>query len=731
MSLGRVLRELVARRPHKTRTLLQMEAVECGAAALGSILGYYDRIVALEELRVECGVSRDGVTAKNIVRAARKYGLVAKGFKKSLEDLRDIRLPAILFWNFNHFLVLEGIVGDQVFLNDPATGPRRVSWEELDAGYTGVVLTFEPGPDFEPAGEEPSLVDALRLRLRGSERAVAFAVIAGLALVGPGLLVPTFARVFVDRILVARLDSWVKPLLIGMALTALLRGGLAWLRSHYLLRLKTKLSVTSGGRFFWHVLCLPMEFYAQRYAGEIGSRVALNDKVAEMLSGRLATTAIDVMMIGFFGALMLVYDWLLTLVAVLVVGLNLAVLRLVSQQRTDGNRRLLQETGKLQGTLWSGLANIETLKATSREEDFFGTLAGHEAKVQNASQDLDVKTQTMMAAPALLTGIANAAVLTLGGFRVIQGDLTMGMLVAFQSLMSSFVGPINRMVGLGSELQELQGDMNRLDDVLRHPPDPRVDDDRGGAPATATRGRGEKLDGYLELRDVVFGYSRLADPLLQGFSLDLVPGSRVALVGPSGCGKSTITKLVTRLHRPWEGEILYDGIPAEGVPRAVFAASVAFVDQDLRLFRGTIRENLTLWDDTIPDREVIRAAKDALIHDAITSRPGGYDSVLEEGGSNFSGGQRQRLDIARALAVNPRILVLDEATSALDTVSELEIDEAIRRRGCTCLIVAHRLSTIRDADEIVVLDDGEVVQRGSHDSLMAEPEGLYARLIQA
>ena len=713
-----------------------MEAVECGAAALGSVLGYYDRIVALEELRVECGVSRDGVTAKNIVRAARKYGLVARGFKKKLDALREIQLPAILFWNFNHFLVLEGIVGDRVFLNDPATGPRSVSWKELDAGYTGVVLTFEPGPDFEPAGEEPSLLDALQQRLRGSERAVAFAVIAGLALVAPGLLVPTFARVFVDRILVARLDSWVTPLLVGMALTALLRGGLTWLRSHYLLRLKTKLSVSAGGGFFWHVLRLPMEFYAQRYAGEIGSRVALNDKVAEMLSGRLATTAIDIMMIGFFGLLMLVYDWLLTLVAVSVVGLNLVVLRLVSQQRTDGNRRLLQEMGKMQGTLLSGLANIETLKATSREDDFFATLAGHEAKVQNASQDLDVKTQAMMAAPSFLTAVANAAVLALGGLRVIQGELTMGMLVAFQSLMSSFVGPVNRMVGLGSELQELQGDMNRLDDVLRHPVDPQVETSRPGAEtsrpgASTAHAPGEKLDGYLELRNVSFGYSRLADPLLEGFSLELEPGSRIALVGPSGCGKSTITKLVTRLYRPWDGEILYDDTPADQVPRSTFAASVSFVDQDLRLFRGTIRDNLTLWDDTISDQDVVQAAKDALIHDAIASRPGGYDSMLEEGGSNFSGGQRQRLDIARALAVNPRILVLDEATSALDTVSELQIDEAIRRRGCTCLIVAHRLSTIRDADEIIVLDEGAVVQRGPHESLMSDTDGLYARLIEA
>jgi NHLM bacteriocin system ABC transporter peptidase/ATP-binding protein len=726
------VRAILTRRPLKTRTLLQMEAVECGAAALGSILGYYGRVVSLEELRVQCGVSRDGVTAKNIVRAARKYGLVAKGFKRTFEGLGDTKLPAILFWNFNHFLVLEGIVGDQVFLNDPATGPRRVSLRELDESFTGVVLTFEPGPDFVPAGEEPRLVEALADRIRGSETAVLFAVIAGLALVGPGLLVPTFARVFVDRILVARLDSWVRPLLLGMALTALMRGALTWLRSHYLLRLERKVAIANGGRFFWHVLRLPVEFYAQRYAGEISSRVALTDKIAQMLSGRLATTAIDVVMVVFYGALMLMYDWALTLVGVSVVALNFLVMRLVSEQRVDGNRRLLQEAGKMSGAMMSGLANIETLKATSRESDFFAAVAGHEAKVEGAAQELAAKTQVMMSAPAFLTALSSAAVLAFGGYRVMRGDLTMGMLIAFQSLLASFVGPVGSLVGLASQLQELQGDMNRLDDVFRYPIDAQVaapdvdpEADQPGMP------RSDRLSGKLELRGVTFGYSILAEPLLDDLTLTLEPGSRVALVGPSGCGKSTIAKLVTRLYEPWEGEVLYDGAEPDHIPRAVFASSVSFVDQDLRLFKGSIRDNLTLWDDTVSDDDLVRAAKDALIHDAITARPGGYDSELEEGGANFSGGQRQRLDIARALATNPRILILDEATSALDTLSEQQIDEAIRRRGCTCLIVAHRLSTIRDADEIIVLDRGRVVQRGSHETLLREPDSLYGRLIQA
>jgi len=725
VSLKTRIRSFLARRPHKTRTLLQMEAVECGAAALGSILGYWGRIVPLEELRVQCGVSRDGVSAKNLVRAAKKYGLVARGFKRELEELPTSSLPAILFWNFNHFLVLEGLVGAEAFLNDPATGPRRVSWEELDEAYTGVVLTFEPGPEFQPSGDEPSVLRALRSRLRGSEGVLAFSAIAGLALVVPGLLVPAFSRIFVDQILVVRLDSWVKPLLLGMALTALFRGGLTWLRENYLLRLETMLAVKESGRFFWHVLRLPMEFFEQRFVGEVGGRVALNDSVASLLTGRLATSLIDVAMIVFFGVVMMAYDWPLTLLGVSIVALNLLVLRLVSERRVDGNRRLLLEQGKMHGALLGGLANMETLKATSRERDLFSALAGHQAKVQSTSQELGEKTQLMLLGPFLLTGLASAAVLAYGGLRVMDGDLTMGMLVAFQSLMASFTEPVNNLMDLGAKVQEAHGDINRLDDVLRYPPDPRLE---GEEEQELPEGRG-KLSGQLELRDIRFGYSPLAEPLLEGFNLSLEPGSRVALVGPSGCGKTTLSRLAAGLYEPWEGEVLYDGVPIGEIPRPVFSASVSFVDQDLVLFEGTVRDNLTLWDQTISETDFIQAAKDAGIHDAITSRPAGYEARIDEGGANFSGGQRQKLEIARALAGNPRILILDEATASLDTNSEREVDENVRRRGCTCLIVAHRLSTIRDCDEIIVLDRGRVVQRGTHEALLEEPDGIYSRLV--
>lgn len=711
----------------KTPTVLQMEAVECGAAALAIVLGYYGRIVPLEELRVACGVSRDGSKASNIVKAARGYGMAAKGYKREPEALDSLPLPFIVFWNFDHFLVVEGFGKRGVWVNDPAAGPRVVSYEEFDRSFTGVALTFEPGADFRKGGARPSLLAAMRERLRGSEWALAFIVLASLALVVPGLLVPIFSQIFVDQYLVQRSEGIIGPLLLAMVLAALLRTALTFLQQHYLLRLQNKLAMSMSGTFMWHVLRLPMVFYAQRYAGEVGSRVAINDQIAQLLSGQLATTALNVVTVIFYLALMFYYDVVLTLIAVSFAALNIAALLYFSRKRIDTNQRLLRDRGKLAGVSMGGLQTIETLKATGRESDFFARWAGLQAKLLDAQQGLNSYTQVLSAVPMVLAALNTAAILGIGGLRVMEGDLTLGMLVAFQVLMASFTAPIAQMVALGSTLQEAQGDLARVDDVLRYRTDPRTEPD---APEPAQPGTPSRLSGRLELRGVAFGYNPLGPPLIEDFDLTLKPGSRVALVGASGSGKSTVAKLVSGLYSPWEGEIRFDGRQGAEIPRGLMTASLAVVDQDIFLFEGTVRENLTLWDHTVPESSIIQAARDAYIHEDVVARPEGYDSRVDEGGANFSGGQRQRLEIARALVGEPTLLVLDEATSALDPTTERAIDDNLRRRGCTCLIVAHRLSTIRDCDEIIVLDGGKVVQRGTHEQ-MRNVDGPYSRLIGA
>ena len=711
----------------KTPTVLQMEAVECGAAALGIILAYHGKIVPLEELRVACGVSRDGSKASNILRAASSYGLIAKGYGKEPHQLPALPLPAIVFWNFKHYVVVEGFGKGRVYINDPATGPRTIPDDEFDQSFTGVVLTFVRGPDFKPSRRRRTLLHTLRPRLRGASSGLLYILLASLLLVVLGLVVPAFTRIFVDYYLGAGLGEVIALILPGMALTALLIVALTWLQQQQLLRLETSLALTSSSSFFWHVLRLPIEFFTQRYAGDISSRVAINNRVASLLSGDVATTLLSVVLAAFYVVLMARYDLLLTAVGVAIAIANLAVLRLIARQRIDQNRRMLQERAKLVSTAYHGLQLIETLKATGGESDFFARWAGYQAKMVNAEQGLGVSTRVIGVVPSLLTAIGMVAILTLGGLRIMQGQLTAGTLVAFQVLMLAFMGPINQLVVVGRKLQMAEADLSRLDDVLRYPaavPSDPAPADEEPIPARA------KLAGRVELKDVTFGYSRLEPPLIEGFSLTLRPGARVALVGASGSGKSTIARLIAGLYAPWSGEILFDGRPRTALPRTLLQNSLAVVDQDTFLFAGTIKDNLTLWDTTVAEISVHRAAMDAAIHDEISDRPGGYDYAVEEGGRDLSGGQSQRLELARALAQNPTVLVLDEATSALDPVTEQQIDDSLRRRGCTCLIVAHRLSTIRDCDEIVVLERGKVVQRGTHEQ-MARVPGPYRQLLEA
>nr|WP_287277256.1 MULTISPECIES: NHLP family bacteriocin export ABC transporter peptidase/permease/ATPase subunit [unclassified Okeania] len=709
----------------KTPTIIQMEAVECGAAALSIILAYHGRIVPLAKLRQECGVSRDGSKASKIVGAARNYGMEANGFKaETLDQLDEISPPYIVFWEFNHFLVVEGFNKHQVFLNDPATGPRKVSWDEFDEGFTGVILTIEPGDEFEKSGRKPSIIPLLYQRLRPSLGAIIYCIIAGFLLVIPGLTVPVFSQIFVDNILVENRTNWLRPLVLGMTIAMILQTLLTLLRLRYLRKLMIKLSVGMSSQFMWHILRLPVGFYAQRYAGEISDRVNINNEVAQVLSGQLATTVIDTVMIVFYGLVMFAYDHVLTLIGISFAAVNILALQWVSRQRVDANMRLVQDEGKLAGASIAGLQSMETLKASALESDFFSRWSGYYAKTVNTQQQLEVTNQALEILPTFLSSLTSVLVLVVGGLRVMEGELSIGMLVAFQSLMLNFQEPVNTLVGFSSTLQELEGDLNRLDDVLSNETQEEAEGEKEQVFEES------KLKGYVELRNITFGYSQVDPPLVIDFNLSLQPGQKIALVGGSGSGKSTIAKLICGLYQPWEGEILFDGVPRENISPTVLTHSLSMVEQEIFLFGGTVRDNLTLWNPTISTTQLMKACQDAVIHEAVMAFPGGYDGELLEGGANLSGGQRQRLEIARALVNNPTILVMDEATSALDAETEKMIVDNLQSRGCSCIIVAHRLSTIRDCDEIIVLEYGEVVQRGTHEEMLQE-EGVYRELISS
>lgn len=711
----------------KTPTVIQMEAVECGAASLAMILAHFRRFTPLEELRVACGISRDGSKASNILKAARNYGLEARGFRGDIADLHDHPLPMILFWNFNHFVVLEGIKGDTFFLNDPAVGPRKVDRSVFDQSFTGIILTFTPTSAFVPGGRPPSVMRALRRRLDGYGTALGFILLTGALLTFPSLLIPMFNKIFVDDILLQGISTWIWPLIWLMLITAATSGALIWLQQTHFMRMELKLSLTGSTTYLRHLLRLPADFFMQRYPGDISSRVELNDKLSTLLATQLGSNIVNLPMLVFFVAVMAVYDITLTAVGVGIITINLFALQFVARKRKDLSKRVQHENGKMLGISMNGLQMIETLKANGSESDYFSSWAGHQAKYVMSQQELSSWTQTLAAVPILLTALNTTAILGVGGFRIMEGTLTIGLLLAFQGLMAAFLAPVTQLVNLGSQIQETQADLIRLDDVIHHPEDALFTN-----PAPQSRepeASLTRLTGRLELVEVSFGYSRLDPPLIENFSLSLKPGSRIALVGGSGSGKSTVAKLVTGLYKPWTGEVLLDGTPLLALPRPLVTSSVAKVDQETIFFEDTIQNNLTLWDDSIPRSDVTMAARDACIHDDIAIRSGGYQSMVREGGRNFSGGQRQRLEIARALARGPSLLVMDEATSALDAETEKLVDTNLRRRGCACLIIAHRLSTIRDSDEIIVLDKGSVVERGNHEQLM-NLGGTYAALIR-
>ncbi len=708
----------------RTPSVLQMEAVECGAASLGMILAYYGKRVPLEELRVACGVTRDGSTAGNVVRAARAYGLTATGYRRDVSDLETMPLPFVIFWQFNHFLVVEGFSKRGVHLNDPATGRRVVDDEEFDRSYTGVAIAFEPAEGFVSESRATAAFGSILKYLAVSRPAIAYAFGCGLALIVPGLLIPAFVRVFVDNVLLAGDRSFVPIVVIGILVTLALQVAVLELQERVMLRVQTKLAVTSASRFMSRLLDLPMSFFAQRSPGELSYRVGLNDRVAELLSQRVLSTVVGLVATLFFLGMMIYFDVGLALVVLAMTALNIGALMAVARSRSDDSASLLHEEGRLGAQVADGLASIETLKAGGAEEAFFRRWSGQQARVLNIRQRFAIPTQILNAVPQLTAALTTVAILAIGGWRVIDGTLSIGTLLAFQLLAGEFAAPFSTIVELGADLQSIGVTVRRLDDVTNYKSPPAAD------PATIVPLPPIDVASRIDVRGVTFTHSPVSKPSVSEVSFIAEPGRWIALVGATGSGKSSIVRLLVGLDVPTSGEIALDDVTYDRIEPATFARRVAFVDQNITLFPGSVRDNITLWDSTIDDAAVERAARDAVIHDEILARPGAYDGLVAEDGTNMSGGQRQRLEIARALSRDPTVLVLDEATSALDATTEFVLAENLRRRGCTCVLVAHRLSTIRDCDEILVVDEGVVVERGRHEELVAL-RGRYFALVSA
>ncbi len=709
----------------KVPVVMQMEALECGAAALTMILAYYGKWIPLEQVRADCGVSRDGSNARNILKAARSYGLSAKGYKFEPEQLKaNGKFPCIVHWNFNHFVVLCGFRGKRAVLNDPARGSYTVSMETFDKSFTGVCLMFEPTEAFVPSGKPKSMLSFAKKRLVGASVAVTFVVVTTVLTSLFGVIQPVLSNVFLDRLLTGQDPDWVYPFFGILAAVSLLQLVVAFIEAHTKWKVEAKLTSVGETSFMWKVLRLPMEFFSQRMAGDIQLRGKANGEIATTLVNTFAPLILNGAMMIFYLIVMIRYSAILAVIGMASIVLNLFMARIISKKRVNITRVQMRDEGKLAGATVAGIEMIETIKASGAENGYFEKWAGYQASVNTQQVRYGRIDQYLGLIPPLITSLADIAVLVVGVWLTMQGQFTIGMVMAFQGFLASFTEPAMTLITAGQTLQEMRTQMERVEDVMEYPTDvnyEREEDESGDAEYG-------KLSGEVEMRHVTFGYSRLSEPLIEDFDLHLKPGSRVAFVGGSGCGKSTLAKLISGLYQPWSGEILFDGKPIKAIDRSVFTGSLAVVDQDIILFEDSIRNNIKMWDTSIEDFEMILAAKDAQLHEDIMQREGGYSYVLTEGGKDLSGGQRQRMEIARVLAQDPTIMILDEATSALDAKTEYDVVNSIKNRGITCIVVAHRLSTIRDCDEIVVMDHGKVVERGTHEELYRKG-GFYTQLV--
>ena len=672
-------------KPVKVPVILQMEALECGAASLAMVLAYYKKWVPLEEVRLACGVSRDGSNALNVAKAAKRYGLNYKSLFISAKNIRKkATYPAIIFWNNCYFVVLDGFKKNYAYLNDPAVGRVRLPMEEFKRAYSNVCIIFEKGENFVPGGKPASALDFLKQSLKGNSSAVALVMTTGTMAVIAGTMIPVISRVFTDYLLSGKNPSWIHGLLLLFLSVILFELTAGILHLLYTRKATGKFAVTSNASFMHHLFRLPMSFFSQRLAGDLAQRAASNDRVASVMVGRLTPVVVNLMLLIFYLVVTVNLSLPLTAVGVLAILVNLILARIISDKRTEMSMTQMRDQSILSAASVSGINMVETIKASGAENGFLERWSGYHAAVVKAKVRFAQVNRFLGTLPGLLQSLSNVTIMIIAYYMIMEGHFTIGMFLAFQGCMAAFVSPVNELIAAGQTIQEMKADIERIHDVMIYPEDSIAKESFDPEELKDAA----KLTGKIEMKHVTFGYSRLADPIIKDFNMEVIPGKRIAFVGSSGCGKSSLAKLLTGLYKPWEGEILFDGKPISEIPKPIFNGSLAMVDQDITMFQDTIANNIRMWDKTLEDFDVILAARDASIHQEIILKKGGYEHMLEENGRNLSGGQRQRLEIARVLAGDPSIIIMDEATSALDARTEYEISEYLHERGITCIIIA-------------------------------------------